>query len=51
MLTGDFFYEKRNNILMDRESVPLYLGVTPAAGNLGEPPTVVLSLKSDTGTK
>ena len=37
-LTGniDLFYEKRNNILTDFLTRPLWLGVTSAAGNLGE---------------
>lgn len=37
-ITGniDLFYEKRNNILTDFLSRPLWFGVTSAAGNLGE---------------
>lgn len=34
--TVDVFLEHRRDILMDRNSIPLYLGVTPPAGNLGE---------------
>jgi TonB-linked SusC/RagA family outer membrane protein len=34
--TIDVFLEHRRDILMDRNSIPLYLGVEPPAGNLGE---------------
>jgi TonB-linked SusC/RagA family outer membrane protein len=34
--TVDVFFEHRRDILMDRNSLPLYLGVKPPAGNLGE---------------
>ncbi len=34
--TIDVFYEYRENILMDRNSIPLFLGVDPPAGNLGK---------------
>ena len=33
--TVDLFLEYRRDILMDRNSIPLYLGVQPPAGNLG----------------
>jgi len=32
----DGFMEYRKDILMDRKSLPIYLGVTPPAGNLGK---------------
>jgi len=34
-VTLDGFLEYRRDILMDRKSLPTYLGVTPPAGNLG----------------
>ena len=34
--TVDVFLEHRRDILMDRNSIPLYLGVDPPAGNLGK---------------
>jgi TonB-linked SusC/RagA family outer membrane protein len=36
MITVDGFYEKRNNILLERQSVGQYLGINPSYGNLGE---------------
>jgi len=34
--TFDAFLEYRRDILMDRNSIPLYLGVTPSSANIGE---------------
>ncbi|MDR0863925.1 MAG: TonB-dependent receptor [Candidatus Symbiothrix sp.] len=34
--TGDYFYEKRNNILMERRSVSAILGADPPPANVGK---------------
>ena len=34
-LNADFFYEKRNGILMNRRKIPALLGINPPAGNVG----------------
>ena len=35
-ITGDFFHEQRNNILMERRSVQSLLGIAPPPGNVGQ---------------